>query len=96
MEHRRKTKAAAEQACVRSLERHSSLQEIEDGRARIFSPSEYPEPLKRFLSRQRDVLHVRLSRAARKKLEQVSRATGINVDELALRWVEQGISRAAS
>jgi hypothetical protein len=78
------------------MERHSSLAEPESGRARILAPSEYPEPLKRFLSRQRRVLHLELSPSSRKKLEQFSRDTGIPAGKLALRWVEQGIKREAS
>lgn len=51
--------------------------------------------LNRFLARARSMLRVRLSASAKKKLEQLSRATGVDIDELPQRWVEQGIAREA-
>jgi hypothetical protein len=96
MKYRMKKNKAAEEAYIRDMDRCSSLQKVEQGEAEILRPSEYPEPLRRFLSRHRSMLHLRLSAATRKKLEQMSRATGLAVDELALRWVEQGIAREAS
>jgi hypothetical protein len=96
MKYRLKKNTAAEDAYVRDLERCGSLQKVERGEAQILAPSEYPEPLRRFLLRQRSMLHLHLSKATRKKLEQMSRATGLAIDELALRWVEQGIAREAS
>jgi hypothetical protein len=71
------------------------LEKVERGEAKILSVVDYPEPLKRFLARERSTLRVRLSAPAKKRLEQLSRAKGIDIDELARRWVEQGIAREA-
>lgn len=95
MKYQLKKNTAAEQAFVRDLERSSALERVERGKARILDPSEYPEPVKRFLARERGTLRVRLSSAAQKKLEHLSRATGVDVATLARRWVEQGIEREA-
>ena len=95
MKYRLKKNTVAEQAYVRSLERQGPMEKVERGEARILSEQEYPEPLKRFLARERSMLRVQLSRTARKKLEHLSRTTGISIDELARRWVEQGIAREA-
>jgi hypothetical protein len=96
MKYRLKKNTLAEQAYVRDIENCGPLQKLERGQARILPLSEYPEPLKRFLAHQRSMLHVQLSAPARKKLEQFSRATNIPIDELARRWVMQGIAREAS
>jgi hypothetical protein len=96
MKYRLKKNTSAEQAYIRDLECTGPLQRVERGESRILPASEYPEPLKRFLARQRSTLNVHLSASAKKKLERLSRATGIDVNELARRWVEQGIAREAS
>ena len=95
MKHRLKKNTSAETAFIRDLERIGPLEKAERGESQVLTVSEYPEPLKRFLTRQRGLLQVHLSAAAKKKLERLSRATGVDVDELARRWVEQGIARAA-
>jgi len=95
MRHRLRKNTAVERAYVRDMERRSSLEELESGRARILAPSQYPEALKQFLARQRRILQVELSPSA-KRLKQVSRNSGIPPGKLALRWVEQGIKREAS
>jgi hypothetical protein len=96
MKYHLKKNTGAEEAYIRDMERCGSLQKVERGQGQILTPSEYPQPLRRFLLRQRSMLHLHLSAATRKKLEQMSRATGIAIDELALHWVEQGIAREAS
>jgi hypothetical protein len=95
MKYRLKKNTSAEQAYIRDLERCGPLQKVERGESSILSTSEYPEPLKRFLARQSSTLHVHLSVSAKKKLERLSRATGIDIDDLARRWVQQGIAREA-
>lgn len=95
MKYRLKKNTPAEQAYVRDLERLGPLEQVERGAAKILSESQYPEPLKRFLLRERRSLRVKLTPSAKKKLEQFSRATGIHIDELARRWIEQGIAREA-
>src|SRR5947208_3687103 len=95
MKYPPKKNAAAESAYVRDLERHRPLEKVERGEVRMLTASEYPEPIKRFLARQRGMLHFQLSLSETKKLEQLSRATGLSIDELARRWVEQGIEREA-
>ena len=95
MRYRLKKNTAAEQAYVRDHERVGPLRKVERGESRILRTSEYPEPVKRFLARERGMLRVRLSTTAKRKLEHLSRATGVDVNELARRWVEQGIAREA-
>lgn len=80
---------------MRDLERYGPLERVERGEAQILSTDEYPDPIKRFLERERRTVRVRLSPAAQKRVERLSRATGVGVDELARRWIEQGIAREA-
>ncbi len=47
----RATKAELE--CIKDIERHPPLELLAAGRARILSPAEYPEPVRRFLARER-------------------------------------------
>ncbi len=82
-----------EHAYVRDLERTSAFELVDRGGGKILSPDEYPEPLKRFLARERTMVHVKLSAATKRKLEARSRQTGVSVDELARRWIQQGIER---
>jgi hypothetical protein len=86
----------AEDAYIRDLERRGPLEKLERGDAELVAPSDYPAPLQRFLARERNVLRVQLSPAQQRKAQQISRATGIPIDELARRWVQQGLSREAS
>jgi hypothetical protein len=96
MKYQLKKNTAAEEAFVRDLQACGTLQNVERGQARVLPLAEYPEPLKRFLVRQRTVLHVRLSAPARRQLEKLSVAKDISSDRLARQWVEQGIAREAS
>lgn len=96
MKYRLKKNTSAEEAFVRDMERHGPLERVERGESKLLEASEYPEPLKRFLARQRGMLHVHVSAATKKKLDRLSRTTGIEADALARRWIEQGIARAAS
>jgi len=80
---------------VRDLERRGPLQKVERGEAKILSQTEYPEPLKRFLARERRTLRLRLSASDRRKLERLSHSTGVAIEDLARRWIEQAIARQA-
>ena len=84
-----------ERAYVRELEHTSAFELVDQGRGRILLPDEYPEPLKRFLNRERTMVHVKLSSGTKRKLEARSRQSGVPVDELARSWIEQGIERDA-
>ncbi len=88
---RRATKG--ERAYIHELEETSAYELVDRGRGRILAPKDYPEPLKRFLKRERTMVHVRLSAAAKRKLETRSRQTGVPIDELARAWIEDGIQR---
>ena len=67
MNKRREIKCAtkAEMHYIRAMEERSSLTMLEAGEAETLSPSEYPEPLRRFLARERMMVHFKLSPAAR-------------------------------
>jgi hypothetical protein len=96
MKHRRtRTSTHAERRYVNDMHRSSALERVYKGRASVLRVDELPEPLSRFLARERTMLHLRLSRAMKRKLESLSRNSGISVDELARRWIEQGLSRDA-
>lgn len=82
-------------AYIRQVERESAFDLIEQGRARILAREDYPEPLRRFLERERTIVHVKLSTATKRKLEARSRRTGLPVEELAKQWIEQGVRRDA-
>ena len=86
---------AAEKAYIRDLKRRSAFDLVDAGRARVLAEDEYPEPVLRFLRRERRMVHVRLSLAAKRRLEALSRARGLAAEELARRWMEQAISRDA-
>jgi hypothetical protein len=95
MKHRLKKNTAGEEKYVRDLERRGPLERVERGEATLLSEAEYPEPLRRFLVRERSTLRVPLSPSAKKKLEQLSKTSKIDIAELARRWIEQGIAREA-
>lgn len=95
MKHALKKNTLAEQAYVRSLERRGPLQQVERGKATILRESEYPEPARRFLARERRMLRIPLSASVKKKLERFSQSTGIHSDALVKRWIEQGLAREA-
>ena len=84
-----------ERAYIQDLERTSAFDLVDRGRGRILSGEEYPEPLKRFLNRERTMIHLKLSAALKRKLEARSRQTGVPVDELARGWIAQGVERDA-
>ena len=90
-----KKNTAAEQMYVRDLQRCGPLEKVELAEASLLDLSEYPQPLKRFLQRERRVLRVVLSSSEKKRLDQLSRATGTSADQLARRWVEQALAREA-
>jgi hypothetical protein len=56
---------------------------------------ELPEPLKRFHARERSTMHIRLPAAARRRLRSLSEAKGVPAEELARKWVEEGLEREA-
>ena len=85
----------AEQAYIGELKRVSAFEMRDQGRARLLAPDEYPDPLKRFLARERTIVHVRLPAAIKRRLDARSRSTGVPAQELARRWIEQGIERDA-
>ena len=87
---------AAERAFVRDMSRCSAFDLVDAGRARALAKDEYPEPVQRFLRRERRMVHLRLSLAAKRRLEALGRARGLSAEELALRWVEQALSRDAN
>ena len=82
----------AEERYIRDLQRVSAFDLVEQGRAKIVPPAEYPEPLKRFLAREKTMLHVKLTAAVKRQLEARSRQTGTPAEELARRWIERGIA----
>ena len=88
---RRATKG--EHAYIQDLQRRSPFDLVDRGRGRILLEDEYPEPLKRFLNRERTMIHVKLPAAVKRKLEARSRQTGRPVNELARSWIEEGIKR---
>ncbi|MDO8632313.1 MAG: hypothetical protein Q7R41_17660 [Phycisphaerales bacterium] len=76
--------------------KRSALSMVDAGEAEVLTPAEYPEPLRRFLARERMMVHVKLSAAARRKLEDRSRRAGLPPDELAKRWLEQRLRATGS
>ena len=82
-------------AYIRQVERESAFDLIDQGRAQILAREDYPEPLRRFLERERTIVHVKLSSTTKRKLEARSRRTGLPVEELAKQWIEQGVRRDA-
>ena len=94
MSHRVPKRATkGERAYISDLERASAFDLVDHGRARILSPEQYPEPLRRFLDRERAMIHIKLTPTLKRKLEARSRETGRPVDELARTWIKQGIAR---
>lgn len=84
---------AAEDAYVRDLEKSGPLASVAAGRARILRPSEYPEPLKRLLAREKKLLRIPVSAGTRRKLEQHSRANGVQVEQMARTLLERQLAR---
>ena len=85
----------AEEAYVRDMARRSALEMVEGGEAKALNSEQLPEPLQRFQARERSMVHIRLPAAARRRLRSLSEAKGIAAEELARRWVEQGLEREA-
>ncbi len=85
---------AAERAYVRDMRRRSAFEIADAGRAQVLSEDEYPEPVQRFLRRERRMVHVRLPLAAKRRLELLSREQGMSVEELARQWLEQCLDRS--
>lgn len=82
-----------EDAYIRSLEERSAFDMVESGAAEVLRLRDYPEPLKRFLRRERDMVHVKLPAGSRRKLEAQSRKLGVSTDELARKWIIQQLKR---
>ena len=85
----------AELAYIRDMERTSVFDLLDQGKAKILSPEEYPEPLKRFLAHEEKTLHLELGKSLKQRLKTRSRETGVPVERLARRWIQQGLKRGA-
>jgi hypothetical protein len=85
----------AELAAIREIERTSAFEKLDRGEAEIVHPRDYPEPMKRFLARERAMLHIRLSARTRRKVEAVSARVGVPPEKLAARWIEERSRREA-
>jgi hypothetical protein len=85
----------AEDCYVEDMERDPALARLERGVGKLLHPSEYPEPLKRLIARERSMVRIKLSAASRRKLEALSKAKGVASEKLAQRWFEQGLAREA-
>jgi hypothetical protein len=88
------TKAEAEY--VADLTRDPSLARVERGASEVLTPRDYPEPVKRFLARERLMVHIKLPARARRKLDELSRAKGMTPAQLARQWLESNLEREAS
>jgi len=84
-----KKNTPGEDAYVRALRKKSAFQLLDDGEAAVLDFDQYPEPLRRFLRRERGMVHVKLSAAAKRKLAAQGRKLGISGDQLAQRWIGQ-------
>lgn len=82
-----------EDAYIRSLDERSTFDMLESGEAKVLQPKDYPEPLKRFLRRERGMVHVKLPTDSKRKLEAHSRKLGLSSDELARQWIMQHLKR---
>lgn len=93
---RSRTRATkAELAYIRRVESASVSDRLKRGDLEIVHPRDYPEPMKRFLARERAMLHIKLSSRLRKKIEALSAREGLSPDELARRWIEERSRREA-
>jgi hypothetical protein len=90
-----KAMTKAEADYIADLERDPPLARLERGASKILQPRDYPEPIKRFLARERLMVHVKLPADARRKLDAISRARGMTASELARRWLERSLEREA-
>ena len=82
-----------EEAYIRDLERTSAFELLDQGKARILSPDEYPEPLKRFLAREQSMVHLRLSPTRKRRLDALSRKRGVPAETLVQRWIDEHLRR---
>jgi len=80
---------------ITDIARRSGFDLLDDGLAQRVRREDYPEPLIRFLERERVMVHVKLSAGCKRRLEERSRRRGVSAEELARRWIEQGIRRDA-
>src|SRR5438094_6554381 len=85
----------AELAYIQDMRRTSAFDLVDQGKAKILSPSEYPEPIKRFLARERRMVHIQLPISLKSKLEQRSRRRGVPAEKLARIWIEEKLRRTA-
>ena len=83
----------SELAYIRDLESTSAFDLVDSGSARILSPRDYPEPLKRFLKRERNTVHINLPPRLRMQIEARSRKTGLAISSLVGRWIQAGLKR---
>jgi len=83
----------AEDAYVRDMGQVSAFDKLDAGEAAVLAPDDYPEPIRRFLQRERSVVRIRLSANARRKLDRLSRRRGVAADKLARKWIEAGLAR---
>lgn len=90
-----KRSTKGELAYVQRLQRISAFDLVERADARVLPERDYPEPLRRFLDRERTMLHLKLPAALKRKLEARSRRTGVPLPQLARGLIEQGIEREA-
>jgi hypothetical protein len=91
-----KKQTRAEEAYICDMTKKSAWEKQDRGEARILRPEELPAPLKRFRARERSGVHVSLPAAAHRRLQSLSRARGVAAEELARRWVEEGLEREAN
>lgn len=92
---RPKRATRSELDAVADIERRSAFDLMDDGLAERVDRADYPEPLQRFLEREQVMVHVKLSAGSKRRLEERSRRSGVSAEELARRWIEQGIRRDA-
>jgi hypothetical protein len=85
----------AEEAYIRKMEEASAFDLVDRGKGEVLRSEDYPEPLRRFLARERRTVHIKLSTSMKRKLEAQSRETGRPVEDIARHLIEQGIDRDA-
>lgn len=93
---RRPPKATkGELAYIRDMEKRSVFDMLETGEAQIVKPEDYPEPIKRFLARRRNMLRLKLPTRLLQRLEAQGRKAGVPVETVARRWIEESARRHA-
>lgn len=91
--HPVKRATKVEEAIIRDIERVSVFDLVDQGKAELLSLDEYPEPLRRFIARERALIRVKLSRNLIRDLDSRSRKLGVPMDVLAKRLIVQGLKR---